>query len=192
MGLSQRGRTRRVTAKAGGFGARTGRSVHRPDRGARRRAERRAGAGFRPRSRGGEASRCGVGARRAPAAARRARHDQGILQRCRIADDLGHTCGQGLHPSGRRACREPPQGGGRNRSRQDQCASRPRRRAKLQRHLRDDEQSVGQGALAGRLLGRVVRRARGGFRSSVARQRHRRLAARSGAFLRSLRPQADL
>ena len=21
-----------------------------------------------------------------------------ILQRCRIADDLGHTCGQGLHP----------------------------------------------------------------------------------------------
>ena len=44
------------------------------------------------------------------------RHDQGMLQRCRIADDLGHTCGQGLHPSGRRACREPPQGGGRNRS----------------------------------------------------------------------------
>ena len=64
--------------------------------------------------------------------------------------------------------------------------------AKLQRHLRDDEQSVGQDALAGRLLGRVVRGARRGFRSSVARLRHRRLAARSGAFLRSLRPQADL
>src|SRR5271165_383312 len=51
---------------------------------------------------------------------------------------------------------------------------------------------LGQDALAGRLLGRVVRGARRGFRSSVARQRHRRLAARSGAFLRSLRPQADL
>ena len=89
MGLSQRGRTRRVTAKAGGFGARTGRSVHRPDRGARRRTERRAGAGFRHRSRGGEASRCGVGARRAPAAARRARHDQGILQRCRLPTTWG-------------------------------------------------------------------------------------------------------
>ena len=44
----------------------------------------------------------------------------------------------------------------------------------------------------GRLLGRVVRGARRGFRSSVARQRHRRLAARSGAFSRSSRPQADL
>ena len=43
----------------------------------------------------------------------------------------------------------------------------------------------------GRLVGRIVRGARRRFRSSVARLRYRRLLARSGPFLRSLRAQAD-
>ena len=68
----------------------------------------------------------------------------------------------------------------------------PRRLAELQRHLRDDQQSLGQGSLAGRLLRRVVRGAGRGLRPFVARLRHRRLAARSSAFLRDLRAQADL
>ena len=38
----------------------------------------------------------GLGARRAPAAPRRARHDQGILQHRRIADHLGHPAVQGF------------------------------------------------------------------------------------------------
>ena len=51
-----------------------------------------------------------LGARRAPAAPRRARHDQGIVQRRRIADDLGHTCRQGIYPSRGRARGRAPQG----------------------------------------------------------------------------------
>ena len=43
----------------------------------------------------------------------------------------------------------------------------------------------------GRLLGRIGGGARRWFRSFVARLRHRRLFARSGAFLRGLRAQAD-
>ena len=44
---------------------------------------------------------------------------------------------------------------------------------------------------AGRLLGRIGGGASRWFRSFVARLRHRRLFARSGAFLRGLRAQAD-
>jgi hypothetical protein len=50
---------------------------------------------------------------------------------------------------------------------------------------------LGQDSDAGRLLGRIGGGARRWFRSFVARLRHRRLFARSGAFLRGLRAQAD-
>ena len=83
-------------------------------------------------------------------------------------------------------------GGGGGGGRQDQRAARARRLAELQRRLWHDQQPVGRGAHAGRL----VRRRGGGTRRRPDRaragQRHRRLDPGAGALLRRLWPQADL
>ena len=116
MGLSQRGRTRRVTAKAGGFGLEL----------ADQFIDRIEGidgeltpcrCGISPRSRGGEASRCGV---RAASAAvlgvpSRSRNTYNVAG---LPTTWGITAAKDFIPPKTR-CRGPPQGGGRNRSRQD-------------------------------------------------------------------------
>ncbi len=55
-----------------------------------------------------------------------------------------------------------------------------------------DQQPLRSRAHAGRVVGRLGGGAGGGFRRALAWLRHRRLPTRAGAFLRRLRPQADL
>ena len=172
--------------------ARTDRPLHRAHRGARRQDQFRGGARLRARSRGGQGRRCGAGARRRPPAARHSDRHQGIVRCGRPADHLGRTCAEGFCAEGRRAHGRPRQGCRRDHPRQDQRALCARRLAELQRHLRHDQQSVGPRPLARRIVGRIVGRACRGFRAGVARLGHRRIAARAGALLRHLRPQADL
>ncbi len=139
-----------------------------------------------------KAADAALGARRNAAAARHSDRDQGIVRRRRPADYLGRAGAERFRAAGRRAHGRPRQSRRRGDPGQDQRALRPRRLAELQRHLRHDQQSVGPRPLAGRLVGRIVRRARRRLRAAVARLRYRRLAAGAGALLRRLRPQADI
>ena len=62
----------------------------------------------------------------------------------------------------------------------------------LQRALRDDEQPVGSGSHAGRVVGGRCRRGRRRADELRARHRYRRLGAHSGALLRRVRAEAEL
>ena len=76
--------------------------------------------------------------------------------------------------------------------RQNERAAAPRRFPELQRHLRHDEQSVGQGPHPRRLVGRFRRGIGGRLDRPRNRLRHRRVHPQSGAFLRRIRPQTDV
>ena len=149
---------------------------------ARRRDQCRRRARLRACSRGRPGRRRGAGARRPAAAARPADDGEGIVQRGRPADHLGHPAGQGLPRQRRRADRRARPKGRCRPARQDQRADRARRLAELQRDLRRHAQPLGPRAHAGRLVGRLVGSAGGGLRAPGTRFRHRRLAARAGAL----------
>ncbi len=129
-----------------------------------------------------------AGARRTAAAPRHPDGGQGILQRRRPADDLGHSGVQGLDAAGGRGCDHPPQNRRRRHPRQDQRADQSARLAELQRHLRHHQQSLGSRPHARRLVRRIGRGAHRRLRTALARLRHRRLAAGAGALLRRLWP----
>ena len=78
------------------LGGRAARPGHRAHRGARQIDQRRGGARLRPGTPGGDRRRPGAGARRAAAVARPADDREGVVQRRRPADDLGHSRLQGL------------------------------------------------------------------------------------------------
>ena len=171
---------------------RAARPDHRAHRGARQIHQRRGGARLRPGTPGGDRCRPGAGARRAAAVARPADDREGVVQRRRPADDLGHSRLQGLAAD--RGCRPGPTAEGRRRRdhRQDQRAGGARRLADDESDLWHHQQSLRYRADAGRFVGRLGRRAGGGLRGARARLGHRRLAAHAGALLRRVRPQADL
>ena len=96
-------------------------------------------------------------------------------------------------PRARRRVVDPaPETGRRGHLRQNERAAAARRLPELQRHLRHDEQSVGQGPHPRRL----VRRIGGGARRRTVRTRnrlrHRRLDQKPRALLRRVRPQTDV
>ena len=175
-----------------GLGGRTGQGRDRPHRAARRQDQRDLRARFRPCAGGGARCGCGTRARREQAAARHSAHRQGILQHGRPAHDLWHAGTEGFHRQRGRAGDHAHQGCRRRHCRQDQRAARARRLAELQRHLRHHQQSLRSRANAGRLVRRLIGRARGGLWAALDRLRHRRLVARAGVSLRRLRAQADL
>jgi hypothetical protein len=71
-------------------------------------------------------------------------------------------------------------------ARQDQCSHGACGFSKLQRHLRDDQQSLGYSSLAWRLVGGIRRRGGRRFRTAIVRIGHWRIAAHPRAFLRRL------
>lgn len=105
---------------------------------------------------------------------------QGRVQCCRLADDLGLPGVQGFCTE--RGCTHhlPYETCGGRPARQDQRAVGPRRFSELQRHLRNDQQSVGYQSLPGGLF----RRFRCCFGSrlwvTVVRIGYQRVAARAG------------
>jgi hypothetical protein len=105
---------------------------------------------------------------------------QGSVQCCRLADDLGLPGVQGFCTE--RGCTHhlPYETCGGRPAWQDQRAVGPRRFLELQRHLRNDQQSVGYQSLPGGLF----RRLRCCFGSrlwvTVVRIGYRRVAARAG------------
>ena len=141
--------------------------------GARRRRRAREGEGLGP------APRCA--------------HDgEGVVRRRRHAHDMGRARAQGQSAVAQCAGRGPPARRGRGALRQEQCAAHARRLAELQRGVRLHQQSLGSRAHAGRLLGRLGRRARRRPDGHRGGERHRRVDPESRALLRRLRPQADL
>ena len=93
----------------------------------------RPGPRLRAGPRGRAQGRRGALERRRRAASRRARDGQGILQRRRIAHELGLSRLQGLRRRRGRARGQATESGRRDRPRQDQRAGRARRLAELQR-----------------------------------------------------------
>ena len=174
-------------------GARTDRSRHRAHRSARRQDQCRGGARFRARPRGGQGRR--RGARRA-AKRRPLLGIPIVIKESFDVAGLPTTWGvpalKDFVPQEDALMVARVRAAGAMILGKTNVPLRPRRLAELQRHLRHDQQSVGSRPLAGRIVGRIVRRARRRLRAAVARLGYRRLAARAGALLRRLRPQADL
>ena len=156
-----------------------------------KRDQCRRGARLRPGARRRQGGRRGAGEGRAPAAARRADDRQGVLQRRRPADHLGLPAAKDFRPT-------------------DDALAVARLKAagavilgktnvplslgdwqSYNDDLRHHQQPLGPDAHAGRLVGRLGGGAGRGLRVARARLRYRRLAARAGALLRRLRPQAD-
>jgi hypothetical protein len=162
-----------------GLGARARAGRDRAHRAARRCDQRGLRARLRARARGGARGRRGARQRRRPAADRDPDHGEGVLQRRRVADDLGLSTAQGLRAQGGRAGGGQGEGRRRGRPGQDQRPGRAGRLAELQRALRHDQQPVRPGPHARRILGRLVCGARRGLRRAVARLGHRRGAARA-------------
>ncbi len=136
------------------------------------------GGGGRP---GAEPGRGGRPAARCPD------DHQGVLQAEGDAHDPRLPGLRRQHRGRQRRGGGPAAGRRRGHLRQDQRAARPDGWPERQRHLWPDQQSLGPGAHAGRVLRRIGGGAGGRADRARARQRHRLLDPQSGALLRRLR-----
>jgi len=117
-----------------------------PDRALRRNGQCGVCAGLRPGTRGRQRRRRRTCSRRGPAAARGPDDGQGVVPHRRFADHVGHTGVQGFRVGYRRCCGGAVKAAGAVVLGKTNVPLGPRRRAELQRHLRDDPQPVESGA----------------------------------------------
>ena len=129
--------------------------------------------------------------RAARPAARAAGRDQGHHADGRHPHDLRFAALRGLCAGGGRRSRAPPQGGGRDRPRQDQHAGIRLRRLYRQCAVRSRRAIRGIRAESGGIVRRLGGRRRNRHGADRARHRFRRLDPHSGRLLRHRRHSAD-